>query len=151
MKKDEPPVFIKYLTEGPSRPLHILLAEASFINQKVAVHSLEKQGYRISIADNSKSTLSALKRERFDLVLMDIGMSKMNGLEVAASIRKKEKITGTHIPIIAITACDLKGDRERCLEAGLDDYITKPIKPEELIKTVNRIIQNNQKDLPSQT
>jgi len=150
MEKDEPSLFTKYSTEGLCRPLHILLAEDSLINQKVAIHILEKQGHRISVADNGKSVLYALKRECFDLVLMDIQMPKMNGLEVTASIRKKEKITGTHIPIIAITAHGLKGDRERYLEAGLDDYITKPIKQDELIKTVNRVILNNQKELQLQ-
>jgi len=150
MEKDEPSLFTKYSTEGRCRPLHILLAEDSLINQKVAIHILEKQGHRISVADNGKSVLYALKRECFDLVLMDIQMPKMNGLEVTASIRKKEKITGTHIPIIAITAHGLKGDRERYLEAGLDDYITKPIKQDELIKTLNRVIFNNQKEVQLQ-
>ena len=120
--------------------LRILLAEDNIINQKVAVHILNKSGHTVSVANNGQEALQALKKDRYDLILMDVQMPKMGGFETTASIREKEKKTGSHIPIIAMTAHAMKGDRERCLEAGMDDYIAKPLKAEELIKTIDRVI-----------
>jgi two-component system sensor histidine kinase/response regulator len=124
----------------PHRHLHILLAEDNIINQKVAIHILEKNGHKVSVANNGNEVLSALEKARFDIILMDVQMPIMDGFKTTFSIRKKEKGAGSHIPIIAMTAHALKGDRERCLDVGMDEYVAKPLKPEELIKTIDRAI-----------
>jgi len=90
----------------------------------------------VIIVENGKQALDILSRESFDLILMDIQMPEMDGYEATRAIREREKTTGFHIPIVAMTAHALKGDREKCIEAGMDDYIAKPIKMEELFKAV---------------
>ena len=134
------PLITKDKIRKPQRHLHILLAEDNIINQKVAIRILEKNGHKVSVANNGNEVLSALEKSRFDLILMDVQMPIMDGFKTTFSIRKKEKRTGSHIPIVAMTAHALKGDRERCLDVGMDDYVAKPLKPEELIKTINRAI-----------
>jgi PAS domain S-box-containing protein len=119
-----------------SRPLHILLAEDNATNQTLAIILLEKQGHTVVVADNGKAVLTALGEQPFDLVLMDVQMPEMDGFEATARIREKEKGTGRHIPIIAMTAHAMKGDRERCLEAGMDSYVAKPIQPRELAQAI---------------
>jgi signal transduction histidine kinase/CheY-like chemotaxis protein len=118
--------------------LHILLAEDNVINQKLATSMLCKRGHTVVLAQNGKEAVDALKKESFDLVLMDIQMPEMDGYEATAAIRKKEKVGGKHIPIIAMTAHAMKGDRERCLEAGMDGYVSKPIKAQELFEVIER-------------
>src|SRR6202022_1671902 len=93
---------------------------------------LEKRGHRVVVAGNGREALDALEKGNFDLVLMDVQMPEMDGLEATASIREKEKTSGLHQPIIALTAHAMKGDREKCLAAGMDGYLTKPIRPPEL-------------------
>ena len=124
------------VVEANVRPLNILLAEDGFVNQEVAVGLLEMHGHHIEIANNGREALEALERQAFDLVLMDLEMPEMDGIEAAAAIRAKESLSGGHIPIVAMTAHAVTGFRERCLEAGMDDYITKPIKPDELFRVV---------------
>jgi CheY-like chemotaxis protein len=97
---------------------------------------LEKAGHRVVIAGNGREAINALEHEAFDLVLMDVQMPEMDGLEAAALIRQNEKGTGRHIPIIAMTAHAMTGDQERCLAAGMDAYIAKPIRSRELVKLV---------------
>ena len=121
------------------RPLDVLIAEDGLVNQEVAVGLLEMRGHRVAIANNGKEALAALERQRFDVVLMDLEMPEMDGLEATAAIRKKEKATGGHIPIIAMTAHAIKGFRDRCLAVGMDDCITKPIKPEEMFRAMEVI------------
>ena len=121
------------------RPLDVLIAEDGVVNQEVALGLLETRGHRVAIADNGKEALAALERQRFDVVLMDLEMPEMDGLEATAAIRKKEKATGGHIPIIAMTAHAVQGFRDRCLAVGMDDCITKPIKPEEMFRAVEVI------------
>jgi CheY-like chemotaxis protein len=87
-----------------------------------------------------------LKKKTFDLILMDVQMPEMDGFEATVTIRKKEKKTRSHIPIIAMTAHAMKGDRERCLDAGMDDYVAKPLKPEELMKTIERAMSKRKKE-----
>jgi CheY-like chemotaxis protein len=129
-----------------SRPrLRILLAEDNPINQKVAIHVLEKRGHTVTAYSDGKKVLAALKDNHYDLVLMDIQMRRMNGYEVTAAIRRREEKTGTHTPIVAMTAHAMKGDRERCLDAGMDDYLAKPLRPEELFETIDRVIREHHK------
>ncbi len=119
--------------------LHILLAEDNLINQKLAAHMLEKQGHSIVVAVNGKDALSQWERQRFDLILMDIQMPEMDGLEAAAAIRQGERAAGTHIPIIALTANAMSGDRETCLAAGMDGFVTKPIRSDDLLIEICRL------------
>jgi signal transduction histidine kinase/DNA-binding response OmpR family regulator/HPt (histidine-containing phosphotransfer) domain-containing protein len=119
-------------------PLRILLAEDNAVNQKLAVRLLEKQGHQVLLAPNGRQAVDAVEEQPFDLVLMDVQMPEMNGLEAAAAIREREKVTGGHVPIIALTAHAMKGDREECVAAGMDDYITKPLQAKELYEAIAR-------------
>jgi PAS domain S-box-containing protein len=114
------------------RRLRILLAEDNPVNQKVAVRILQKLGHRVEVASSGREALSALERGSFDIVLMDVQMPDMSGLEATAAIRYKEKASGEHLPIIALTAGAMQGDREKCLAAGMDDHMAKPFSSEAL-------------------
>jgi two-component system sensor histidine kinase/response regulator len=129
----EPPV-------APARRLRFLLAEDNPINQRLAVRLLEKQGHSVVVAGNGKETLRALEHQEFDVVLMDVQMPEMDGLEATAAIREREKGSGKHIPIVAMTAQAMKGDRELCLAAGMDGYVAKPIQPERLWQAITEIL-----------
>ncbi len=130
------------VAEDKERRIRILLAEDNIINQKVALRHLEKIGYQADAVANGKEVLSALERIPYDLVLMDVQMPEMDGFEATAAIRRKERATGGHIPIIAMTAHAMKGDRERCLGAGMDDYVPKPIQPQSIIDVIGRWVNN---------
>ncbi len=116
----------------PSAFFRILVAEDNAVNQRLIVRLLEKRGHQVVVAGNGREALEALGKESFDLVLMDVQMPEMDGMEATAAIREKEKSSGLHQRIIALTAHAMKGDRERCLAAGMDGYLTKPIRPPEL-------------------
>jgi CheY-like chemotaxis protein len=116
------------------RSLRVLLAEDNEVNQQLASEFLQMRGHEVRIAQNGLDVLAALAAERFDVILMDIQMPKLVGLEATAAIREREKTTGSHIPIVAITGYAMKGDRQRCLDAGMDAYITKPIRSQELFE-----------------
>jgi PAS domain S-box-containing protein len=120
--------------------LRILLAEDNAVNQRLAVRILEKKGHAVEVAGNGREALDALGRQGFDLVLMDVQMPEMGGFEATARIRAGEQGTGRHLPIIAMTARAMKGDRERCLRSGMDGYIAKPIQPRELFQTIDTIM-----------
>ena len=122
-----------------SRSLRILLAEDGLINQRVACGLLEKRGHKVVVANNGLEAVEAVEREAFDLVLMDVQMPEMDGIEATAAIRQLEQTTGHRIKIIAMTAHALKGDRERCLASGMDDYLTKPIRPKALYAMLDGI------------
>ncbi len=122
------------------RSLRILLAEDNVVNQRVAVRVLEKRGHWVVVAENGKEAIQALACQRFDLVLMDVQMPELDGLEATRKIRENESNTGQHIPIIAMTAHAMKGDRERCLKAGMDEYISKPIDIKKLSEMVERLV-----------
>ena len=113
-------------------PLRVLLAEDNLVNQKLAVRLLEKEGHSVVVTGNGREALAALDEGDFDAVLMDVQMPEMSGFEATAVIREREKKTGKHQLIIALTAHAMKGDRERCLEAGMDNYLAKPIQSNEL-------------------
>ncbi|MDH7512393.1 MAG: PAS domain S-box protein [Clostridiales bacterium] len=123
------------------RPLSILLAEDNSVNQMVTVRVLEKHGHAVTVAGDGREVLAALRKDRFDLILMDVQMPGMDGCEATEMIRKGEREKGTHIPIIAMTAHAMKEDRERCLQAGMDDYVSKPIKSDQLFETIERVMK----------
>ncbi len=123
---------------GANRRLHILLAEDNPINQRVVQLLLKKQGHSVVVASDGSQALKAFERETFDLILMDVQMPELNGYDATQAIRAREQGTGTQIPIIALTAHAMKGDREICLEAGMDDYLTKPIGHQELTAALRR-------------
>ncbi|HZY63989.1 MAG TPA: response regulator [Edaphobacter sp.] len=116
----------------PQKTLHILLAEDNPVNQKLATRLLEKRGHKVVLAANGKQALSALEKSDFDLVLMDVQMPEMDGIQATEKLREMEKGTGKHQPVVAMTALVMKGDRERCIAAGMDGYLSKPIRPQEL-------------------
>ncbi len=122
------------------RPLHVLLAEDNLVNQRLAVRLLEKAGHTAVIAGNGREALAALERQRFDVVLMDVEMPEMGGFEATGHIREREKANGGHVPIVAMTAHALKGDRDRCLAAGMDGYVAKPIHAEDLRRTIEALL-----------
>jgi signal transduction histidine kinase/DNA-binding response OmpR family regulator len=119
-----------------SSPRRILLAEDSLINQEVAVTMLRRRGHDVVVVGNGREAVDAVAREAFDVVLMDVHMPQMDGLEATRAIRRREAATGAHVRIVAMTANAMKGDRERCLEAGIDDYLAKPIRARELYAAV---------------
>jgi CheY-like chemotaxis protein len=119
--------------------LRVLLAEDNPVNQRLVVKLMEKQGHSLVVTGNGREALTALEREEFDLVLMDVQMPEMGGFEAAGCIREREKSTGRHIPIIAMTAHALKGDRERCLEAGMDTYVSKPVQSRLLFEAIESV------------
>ena len=125
--------------------LHVLLAEDSLVNQKLAVALLEGQGHTVTLVNNGKEAVAATGAQKFDLVLMDVQMPEMDGLEATAEIRAREQHTGTHVPIIAMTAHALKGDRERCLGAGMNNYVAKPIRAEELFQAIDVIFADRKR------
>ena len=126
----------------PSRldSLRILLAEDSLVNQKLAVGLLEKYGHTVVVANHGREAIAALDTQDFDLVLMDVQMPEMDGFEATTAIRGNEKRTGAHVPIVAMTAHAMKGDREHCLEAGMDGYVAKPIRAKQLFATVETVL-----------
>jgi two-component system, sensor histidine kinase and response regulator len=116
----------------PSTVLRVLLAEDNMVNQRLMVRLLEKRGHRVLVAANGREALQALDKESFDLVLMDLQMPEMDGLAATAALREKERGSARHQSVIALTAHAMKGDKERCIAAGMDGYLTKPIRPQEL-------------------
>jgi two-component system sensor histidine kinase/response regulator len=123
-----------------TRSLHVLLAEDNAVNQRLVARILQKRGHRVVVAETGAAALGALQKERFDIALMDVQMPHMDGFEATAAIRAAEMRTGTHLPIVALTAHAMKGDAERCLAAGMDGYISKPIDPEKLIAVIERLV-----------
>ena len=132
------PASVKENGSGANRPLHILLAEDNPINARLAVHLLEKQGHSVATATTGWEVLKTLETQSFDVILMDIQMPELDGHEATRAIRQRELLTGKHLPIVAMTAHAMQGDREICLAAGMDDYITKPIKISELTEALQR-------------
>jgi two-component system, sensor histidine kinase and response regulator len=122
-----------------TRAMKVLLAEDNGVNQKLATTLLEKHGHTVVVAANGREALDVLERESVDLVLMDAQMPEMDGFEAIRVIRTKELHTGGHLPIVVLTAHAMQGDRDRCLEVGADDYVTKPIRTSELLAAMDRL------------
>jgi two-component system, sensor histidine kinase and response regulator len=135
-------------SRGSERSLAILLAEDNAVNQKLAIRLLEKRGHHVTLAANGREALAALERKSYDLVLMDVQMPEMDGLEATIQLREREKGLGTRQAVVAMTALVMKGDRERCLEAGMDGYLSKPIRPQELDDLLDIYIARD-RELPS--
>jgi two-component system sensor histidine kinase/response regulator len=131
---DQPAVRQSLRREGT--PLRVLLAEDNAVNQRVAVRLLEKQGHTVVVASDGRKALEALARQHFDVVLMDVQMPVMDGVEATAAIREQEKASGIHVPIIAMTAHAMTGDRERFLASGMDGYVSKPIHEPSLLEAI---------------
>src|SRR6185436_4600264 len=120
-------------------PRHVLLAEDNLVNQRVAAGLLTRRGHRVTVVENGKQALEALDKTAFDLVLMDLQMPEMGGLEATAAIRTRERKSGGHLRIVAMTAHAMSGDRERCLAAGMDDYLSKPVDQTRLFAAVEQV------------
>ena len=129
--REKPALVTRHSRREERRPLRILLAEDNAVNQKLASRLLEKHGHNVVTAANGREALERLENESFDLVLMDVQMPEIDGFEATATIRKKEEATGTHLPVIAMTAHAMQGDKERCLAAGMDGYLSKPLNVQE--------------------
>jgi len=138
-EEKSPLVTMHSLRQHRSR-LKILLAEDNVVNQTLAVRVLEKRGHSVVVADTGRAAVETFEQQPFDLILMDVQMPEMNGLEATAAIRRKEESTGKHIPIIAMTANAMAGDKELCLGAGMDGYLAKPIQMKELFATIERLL-----------
>jgi CheY-like chemotaxis protein len=119
--------------------LRILLAEDNAVNQYLALSLLKQQQHQVTVVTNGLEALTALQGQAFDVVLMDMQMPEMDGIEATLRIRESERRVGGHIPIIAITANAMKGDRERCVAAGMDDYVSKPLNKRELFAALARV------------
>jgi two-component system sensor histidine kinase/response regulator len=127
-------------TRDPKQSLRILVAEDNAVNQRLIVRLLEKRGHRPTIVGTGRAALETLERESFQLVFMDVQMPEMDGLEATAAIREREKGLALHQEIIALTAHAMKGAREKCLAAGMDGYLSKPIRPQELDEILDRYV-----------
>ncbi len=128
----------KVESKGKNNIISILIAEDQIINQKIMVQLLKKKGYNVSTAENGKEAFEMAKEKQYDLIFMDVQMPEMDGLDATRLIRKFEKKKKNHTPIVAMTALAMKGDKERCLDSGMDYYITKPVNPTELYETIEK-------------
>jgi two-component system sensor histidine kinase/response regulator len=149
-EQEEPRLVTRHqLAEQKRHNLHILLAEDNPINQKLAVTLLQKAGYSVDAVENGAHAVEKAKAEAYNAILMDVQMSEMDGFEATGLIREWERETGQHTPIIAMTAHALRGDRERCLEAGMDDYLSKPLEPKVFFSILERWTQGDKKPVAS--
>jgi len=136
------PAFVRS-EDASSDGLRILVAEDNAVNQKIITRVLEKEGHKVILAWNGREALDILDRQPVDLIIMDVHMPEMDGLQTAAQIRVRESGTSLYRPIIAATACAMKGDREKCLAAGMDAYVTKPIQAKQLLQVIDSIMSRN--------
>jgi two-component system, sensor histidine kinase and response regulator len=150
-RPEKAPLVTRHFLRETRNRAHVLLAEDNAVNQTLAVRLLERRGYNVTVAGNGQEALIALERAHVDLILMDVQMPEMDGFEATAIIRQKERSTGGHIPIVAMTAHALKGDEERCLAAGMDAYVSKPIRTNELFATIERVLGKGDGVLASAT
>jgi len=138
---EEPQILTAAVRTDSALPvMHILLAEDNVVNQKLAVRLLEKRGHLVRVASNGREAVEAFERGSFELILMDVQMPELNGWEATAMIRARETRTGGHVPIIAMTAHAMAGDRERCRGAGMDGYVSKPIDVTALLQEIEAVM-----------
>jgi signal transduction histidine kinase/DNA-binding response OmpR family regulator len=142
-QKGAPSLAMPSSPQGPRehlRSLRVLVAEDNPVNQLLATRLLEKRGHRVVVAANGREALAALENEGYDLVFMDVQMPEIDGIEAVLAIREKEKSNGNHQPVIALTAHAMKGDEQRCLQAGMDGYLSKPIRPQDLDEILDKYV-----------
>jgi CheY-like chemotaxis protein/HPt (histidine-containing phosphotransfer) domain-containing protein len=125
--------------DAPARSLRVLVAEDAPFNQQLIEHLLRRWGHEVRVAADGREALGALREGRFDLMLLDVHMPETDGFEVITELRRWERATGAHLPVIALTARSMKDDRERCLAAGMDDYLAKPFHADDLAAAVARV------------
>ena len=123
----------------PVRALRILVAEDNAVNQQLVTRILERRGHSVAVAVHGRQAVEAAAAARFDVVLMDVQMPEMDGFEATAAIRAHERVTGRRVPIVALTAHAMKGDEERCAQAGMDAYLAKPLDPKRLVQLTEEI------------
>jgi CheY-like chemotaxis protein len=128
--------------DAACRPLRVLLAEDGPVNQEVATALLEMLGHSCDVAESGREAIEAFQRKTYDVILMDLDMPDVDGFEATRQIRALERDLGTHVPIVAMTAHAIKGFRQQCLEAGMDDHLTKPIQPVTLMKLLRSISES---------
>jgi CheY-like chemotaxis protein len=133
------PPLTRHVLRESCRKLRVLLAEDNPINQKLAVRLLEKHGHSVTAANDGVEAVAAAQKGDFDVFLMDVQMPNMSGLDAAAAIRALERDTGKHVPIVAMTAHAMKGDEDLCLKAGMDSYISKPIRPDHMMDVIAQV------------
>jgi two-component system sensor histidine kinase/response regulator len=141
------PLITRYSLQDAREPdssLKVLLAEDNAVNRLLAVRLLEKRGHKVTVAGNGLEALAALKKESFDVIFMDVQMPEMDGYEATAAIREAENNSGRHQQVVALTAHAMKGDREKCLAAGMDGYLSKPIRPHELDEILEEQVTRRQ-------
>ncbi len=145
-KAEQRSLVTRHSIRESKRRLRILLAEDNVVNQKLATRLLEKMGHSVSVAEDGKKALETMAQGIFDLVMMDVQMPVMDGFEATRIIRNQELGTGTHVPIVAMTAHAMKGDREECLQSGMDGYVSKPIDTQELYETIDNLFSMTKGD-----
>jgi PAS domain S-box-containing protein len=150
-KPTQPPAVASQLPSGPHQALRVLLAEDNPVNQRLAARLLERRGHSVRVVNNGLEVLSAVDQERFDLLLCDVQMPLMDGLEATARIREQEKATGVRLPIVALTAHAMKGDSERFLEAGMDGFVPKPIQAKQLFEVIGDVLRERPEPHGTQT
>jgi CheY-like chemotaxis protein len=135
------PAGARHASQAARRPLRVLLAEDNLVNQRLAARLMEKRGHTVVVVSTGREALAAFARESFDLVLMDVQMPDMDGLEATAAIRRwEQQEPRSSVPIVAMTAHAMRGDAERCRAAGMDGYVSKPMKPEDLYAAIDRVM-----------
>jgi CheY-like chemotaxis protein len=130
--------------DSPGADKTVLLVEDNPVNQQVMLMLLSRAGFTVEVAGNGREALEAFEKRPFSLVLMDVQMPEMDGIRATRLIRAREKVTGGHVPIIAVTANALPGERQRCLAAGMDDYLAKPVRTSELFPVIERVLHRSQ-------
>jgi CheY-like chemotaxis protein len=138
-KKENRILVTRHTLREQRQPLSFLVAEDNAVNQTLITRLLEKRGHTVVLAQNGREAVEAVEKAHFDIVLMDVQMPEMDGFEATQLIREKEKASSAHLAIIALTAHAMKGDEERCLACGMDGYVTKPIKMEELFTVIENV------------